>query len=282
MGAGGLYRAPFERYDGDVVGGAYLRVFQPIDTVPAEERVRVGATEEPDGARLRMYRHLGPAGSRLGLLEAEEDRTEVRTEGERTFVCPPRTRIRVLAAVLSLRETMAPEVADALVPDTLARQAARELARIRRRDPRAVPTVLESAWHVPVSWFVLVDDDERRIGERAGGGYRLTYWTTLERARRRAQRAMGIVQRADLGPVVDMIRDLDEWLSSFDPASRVELDYGEAAASWGWNELDDDHSAAEVQEALSALEANDGERAGELYQAVAGRWAEARIRESLN
>ncbi|MGH2684926.1 MAG: hypothetical protein ACRDJP_05610 [Actinomycetota bacterium] len=263
------------------MGCAYLRVFQPIEAVPAEERL-TPAEERLIGAGARRYRHLGPAGKRIGLLEAAGDRTQVRSEGEQTFVCPARTRIRVLAAMLSLRETAAPEVADALVPEVEARRAARELARIRRQDPRAVPTLLESAWHVPVSWFVLFEDGERRMSERTDGGYRLAYWTTLRRARERATRAAGILQRNDLGPVADMLRDLDEWLSSFDPGSRVELDYGDAGASLGWNELDEDHSAGEVQDALSALEGNDPERAGELYQSVAGRWAEARIRESLN
>ena len=262
------------------MGCAYLRVFQPIEAVPVDERLI------PAGKRLtagtRRYRHLGPAASRIGLLEAAGDRTEIRSEGAQTFICPARTRIRVLAAMLSLRETAAPEVAEALVPEADARRAARELARIRRRDPGAVPTLLESAWHVPVPWFVLFEDTERRMEEGAEGGYRLTYWTTLRRARERASRAATILQRNDLGPVADMIRDLDEWLSSFDPGSRVELDYGDAAASLGWNELDEDHSAGEVQEALTALEQNDPERAGELYQSVAGRWAEARIRESLN
>jgi hypothetical protein len=79
-----------------------------------------------------------------------------------------------------------------------------------------------------------------------------------------------------------MVGDMDEWLSCFDPASRVELDYGGAAASFGWNELDEDHSAAEVQQALDALDGGDPERAGDLYRTVAGRWAEAKIRESLN
>jgi hypothetical protein len=263
------------------MGCAYLRVFQPVEAVPADERL-ASADGRLTGAGPRRYRHLGPAGRRIGLLEAAGDRTELRTEGTRTFVCPARTRIRVLAAMLSLRETAAPEVAEALVPEEQARRAARELARIRRRDPRAVPTLLESAWHVPVSWFVLFEDDERRMSERTDGGYGMTYWTTLRKARQRAGRAAGILQRSDLGPVAEMIRDLDEWLSSFDQGSRVELDYGEAAASLGWNELDEDHSAQEVQEALAALEGNDPERAGELYQAVAGRWAEARIRESLN
>ncbi|MDQ4005200.1 MAG: hypothetical protein M3135_02720 [Actinomycetota bacterium] len=262
-----------------MVGCAYLRVFQPIEAVPADERLR---SSEERFAAPRRYRHVGPAGNRIGLLEASGDRTEVRTEGERTFVCPSRTRIRVLAAMLSLRESAAPEVAEALVPEVEARRAARELARIRRRQPGAVPTLLESAWHVPVTWFVLFEDAERRMNERSDGGYELRYWTTLRRARQRAEHAVGVLQRTDLGPVADMVRDLEEWLSFFDPGSRVELDYGDAAASLGWNELDEDHSAREVQDALAALEGDDPERAGELYQAVAGRWAEARIRESLN
>jgi hypothetical protein len=82
--------------------------------------------------------------------------------------------------------------------------------------------------------------------------------------------------------VAEVVRDLDQWLSCFDPRCALELDYADVSESFGWNELDDDHSARQVAEALDALEEGDQERAGDIYQALAGRWAEARIRESLN
>ncbi|HEX2031298.1 MAG TPA: hypothetical protein VHL78_07850 [Actinomycetota bacterium] len=269
-----------------MVGSAYLRVFQPLDALPENERagweryIVHGGHLKPV-RRVYRERHTGHRG-RLGLLTAEEDRADVRLVGGRWYVCPWRTPLRVLASLLALRDMVPEEVADALVPESEARRVARELARIRRRDPSAVPSMLESHWHVPVRWFVLFSGKERRIEERADGGFRLSYWTTLARARERAGRAVRVLKGGDLDDVVSIVEDLDEWLSRFARPSAVELDYGGLSDHFGWNELEEDRSAEEIQAALDALEAGDNERAAELYQAVAGRWAEARIRESLN
>ncbi|MGH2691069.1 MAG: hypothetical protein ACRDHM_01015 [Actinomycetota bacterium] len=268
-----------------MVGSAYLRVFQPLDALPEPERRRVERAmvhgHDP-AASSHVYRHLGRPRGSLGLLEVAGERTEVRLESGRWYACPSRNRLRVLAAMLSLRETAPAEVADALVPELEARRAARELARIRRRDPRAVPTMLESPWHVPVRWFVLFEDQERLLVEREDHGYSLSYWTSLPNARQRAQRAAAVLERGDLRPVAAMVHEMDDWLSCFTTDAAVELDYADVASTSGWNDLDEDHSAREIQESIGALENGDVELAGELYRTVAGRWAEAKIRESMN
>ncbi len=268
-----------------MVGSAFLRVFQPLDVLQVAERERVERVmvrgDEPHPSP-NVYRHLGGARGDLGLLEATGEHTLLRREGDRWFACPPRNRLRVLAAMLSLRETAPEEMADALVPEILARRAARELARIRRRESNAVPTMLESPWHVPVRWFALFVDSERRLAERDDLGFTLSYWTQVPLARERAQRAARVLENGDLRPVAAMVYELDDWLSCFPPEAAVELDYADVAMSTGWNDLDEDHSALEVQASIDALEAGELDRAGELYRAVAGRWAEAKIRESLN
>ena len=268
-----------------MVGSAYLRVFLLLDALPEQERRRVERAMvhgDDIASHSHVYRHLGRPSEGLGLLEATGERTEVRFESGRWYACPSRNRLRVLAAMLSLRETAPAEVADALVPEMQARRAARELARIRRQDPRAVPTMLESPWHVPVRWFVLFEDGERVLADRDTGGYSLSYWTSLPKARERAQRAAAILERGDLRPVAAMVHEMDDWLSCFPTDAAVELDYADVAIASGWNDLDEDHSAREVQDSIDALEGGKIELAGDLYRAVAGRWAEAKIRESLN
>lgn len=154
-----------------MIANAYLRIFQPLDALPEAEQSkweRYTVEGEHIHPRRRVYRQ-GWTHGRLGVILADEDQPEVRFVDGVWYICPPRTRIRVLASLLSLRESVPPEVADALVPEAEARRAARELARIRRRNPGAVPTLLQSAWHIPVRWFVLVDDLERRIMERQNG-----------------------------------------------------------------------------------------------------------------
>ncbi len=269
-----------------VIPSAYLRVFQPLDVLPEDERIG-WERYIVQGGHLRAGRPIyreHPTGhhGRLGLLTSEEERADVRLVGGRWYLCPSRTRLRVLAGLLSIRDTVPVEVADALVPEGEARRVARELARIRRRDPSAVPAMLESHWHVPVRWFVLFSPSERRIEERPDGGFRLSYWTAIDRARTRASRAARILRAGDLDHVGTVVEELDEWLSRFHPRSAVELDYAGLCEHLGWNDLDADHSAEEIKSALEALEGGDVDRATELYQTVLARWAEARIRESLN
>ena len=196
-------------------------------------------------------------------------------------MCPWRTRLRELASLLSLRESAVPEMVDAFVPEAEARRAARELARLRRRSHSAVPFMLQSPWHVPIRWFVLVEQDERRL-EEAEGRYCLSYRTTTTKGRKRAETALRALRRSDLSPLSELVADLGRWLSAFDPRSILELDYGSVADLFTWDELDNDNSAQEIQDAIAALASGDLARSAELYQMVAGRWAEVRSHESLN
>ena len=219
---------------------------------------------------------------RLGLLSpADGDHADVRLEEGTYYVCPWRTKIRLLASLLSLRESTPPDMVDALVTEAEARRAARELARLRRRGSPAVPFILQSPWHVPIRWFVLFEDDERQLVD-GEDGYHMYYRSTVGTARKRVDDALTIIRSSDLAPLVDLVGDLARWLAAFDQRSIVELDYGSVSALFSWDELDNDHSAREVQESVQALGAGDTNRAADAYQAAASRWAEVRSHESLN
>lgn len=268
-----------------MVPQAYLRVFQPLEAFSAGERAH-WERYIVEGGHLRRVRpvyrqHL--AVGMLGLLAPNESEdADIRLVDGEYYVCPWRTRIRILASILQLREMTVPEMADELVPEAEAKRAARELSRLKRRDPHAVPFMLQSPWHVPIRWFQLFTDEERRIVEAHEGGWRLTYETTVGRARRRLDWTLSVVRRTDLEPLLEVLEDLSQWLSVFDRRSILELDYARLSRLFGWNELDDDHSAREIQEAIEALNAGEASRSADLYQAVAGRWAEVRSHESLN
>jgi hypothetical protein len=266
---------------------AYLRVFQPLGAFPTHEREHweryiTAGGRTPPVRPIYRERPTVPEG-RIGLLSsAEGDHADIRTiEGE-FYVCPWRTRLRELASLLSLRESTAPEMVDAFVPDSEARRAKQELARLRRRGPAAVPFLLQSPWHVPIRWFLLVTDEERRLFEDPAVGYRLVYRTEVTKARKRAEAALVALRRSELSPLADLAGDLSRWLSAFDPRSLLELDYDGVSALFGWDELDNDRSAHEVQESVRSLAQGDLGRAVELYQSVANRWAEVRSHESLN
>src|SRR5207248_9179734 len=111
----------------------------------------------------------------------------------------------------------------------------------RRRASNGVPFMLQSPWHVPIRWFVLFDDDDRRLVEDEEG-YRLLYRTTAGAARKRVEGALLALRRSELAPLVDLVGDLGRWLAAFDGRSIAELDYGGVAGLFTWDELDNDHS----------------------------------------
>jgi len=49
-----------------------------------------------------------------------------------------------------------------------------------------------------------------------------------------------------------------------------------------WDEMDDDHSAEQMQRALDALAKHEPAESAEAYQSVLVRWAEFRSRELFN
>jgi len=272
-----------------VVPSAYLRVYQPLDRFERDEQLhwerylldrssRGGSTRDAD------HRYADrPTTGKLGLLApAGGEHADVLVIDGRTYLSPWRMRMRVLAAMLAFRETRPMELWDQVVPKKEGKRAARELARFRRRDPLSVAFAHQSPWHVPIRWFVLVDDDERWIGDDERGRTRLHYRTTTRKAMRRAEHAIPVLRRSDLGPISELLVDLHQWMATFDGHSLLELDYGGLCDFLSWDELDDDHSARDILEALDALGDHEFARPAEIYQGVLSRWAEIRSREILN
>jgi hypothetical protein len=271
-----------------VIPCAYLRVYRPLDTFGEDVRIRweryILSEARSDAMRV-PYREETRSGGSVGFLRPEEDgrddHADVRLVESRYYVCPWQTKIRILASLLSLRNEAPPDLAEVFVPEAEARRAGRELARLRRRETDVIPSMLQSPWHVPIRWFVLFEDAERRLVESTSG-CRLYYWTSTRQARERAERAEQAVRRSELEPIAPAIRELGEWLARQHPRSALELDYATLSPLFAWDELDDDHSARDIQQAIRALSGGGTGRAGELYQSVASRWAEAKGRVMLN
>jgi hypothetical protein len=268
----------------EMVPSAYLRVFQPLDAFEGKEQLRwerylVSNRWLPGSPR--RYRDHAKGG--LGLIApADGDHAEVRVVDGRTYVSPWRMRMRVLAAGLAFRETRPIELSERFLSKKDAKRVARELRRLRRRDPLAVAFCHQSPWHVPIRWFALFADEERWLGEDEHGQLRLRYRTTARKALRRAGQTIPLLRRSDLGPIGDLLMDLHEWIALFDVRSLVELDYGGLCDFLTWDELDDDRSVRDLGLALEALARHEFPRSAEIYQGVLSHWAEIRGHELLN
>lgn len=265
-----------------MVPSAELRVYQPLEAFPPHEQshwerhIVDGLGRGP----LRYRQEVTSSGAGL-LVPLGPEGAYVKVVEGRYYVCPWRTTLRVLAGMLAFRDAAVFEDPSIFVTDARARKATKELRRLRRREPWQVSTIMHSPWHVPVRWFVLFDDDERRLQE-TDQHHRLSYLTTTRKAMRRAEEAVPVLRSSELGPIGELVVEMHQWLSLFDPWSLLELDYGGLCSMLSWDEMDDDHSARDIHDALAALSDKEFPRSADLYQAVLARSAELRAHETLN
>jgi len=204
--------------------------------------------------------------------------------GQTVYVCPLRTELRTLQSLLAFHGSLPREVADAFVSSGEVARAASTLERLQRERPASRNHIRLAVWYVPLPWFALFDGAERKLAApEADHLALLTYQTTMVKAQARVSRALRVLQEVmEDGEVVAAVEELRDWLYGFDSDSLVQLDYGGLARVLPYPELAEDQSAAEVWEALEALEEGDLERSSAHYGALTERWAALRGRESSN
>jgi hypothetical protein len=264
---------------------SYLRVYEPLDLFPAMERYRWETQSGEDDTRDVLASHRWLITAALPGNEASaalDERAFIRRIEGRVFVCPWRTRLRMLTGLLAFRGVVPDEVADAFVPEMEAQRAARELATMDEQTPQVRSHILHANWHVPLRWFGAFDDIERIIVEDKGG-LRLRYETRTGDARDRLQRSLQVLEGSDIDDgVTDAVRELLDWLAVFSDDGLLELDYGTVARMFDDEDLLEDRSAGELWQCLSALEEGDAPRAGRIFATLSERWSEARSMEILN
>ena len=253
---------------------AYLRVYQPASALSEAEHVEVR----------RANVATGPSnGSAFGLLAPEEcsEVYEKDVDGE-AFFCPTHARLRWLLALIAFEQSI-PDAVPIFFSRKEVADARRELETIECEHPGIRPPIVQSLWHVPPQWFVCFDDAERRV-EHVAEHPTIRYETRIESARQRVDHALDTVTGGIVHPViVGVIYELKEWLKGFDDRSVLELDYASVASLFAPDDIADDHSAADVWQAIAALGEGDGKTAGLYYRKVHERWAQARLRVgSLN
>ncbi|ARH91976.1 hypothetical protein ACF082_03340 [Streptomyces lydicus] len=263
---------------------AYLRVYEPLAAFPEPERshwARYAKRDDTPTAQDEQRRALADLlpTPPVPVPVHESADAFVAVVNEVTCVCPWRTRLRGWQALEGLEELLPASVLDAALPPVVRRQAATDYEQWRERNPDARPWIRGAAWHVPVRWFVLFDDEEREYA-KGDQGPLLRYRTPMVQARRRVARGLRTLRDAlEEGPLIDGLVDVGRWLEEFHPRSLVELDYGGLVHAVPEEQLAEDRSAAEVAEGLAALRDGDGERAGVAYEKLSQRWRAVRERQ---
>ncbi|GGL12452.1 hypothetical protein [Streptomyces flaveus] len=268
---------------------SYLRVYEPLAAFPEPERghwARYARRPDRPSSQDELRRSLAD------LLPTPPIPVPVHESGDAFVadvdgvlcVCPWRTRLRGWQALGELAEELPGPVLDAVLPPVVRRQAAQDYERWLSRNPDARPWIRTSTWHVPLNWFVLVADEEREYDKGSEKDAPvLRYRTPMVQARRRVARGLKALKDAiDEGPLIDGLVDVGRWLEEFHPRSLVELDYGGLVHVLPAEQLDSDHSAADVAEGIEALRTGDGVGAGEAYGRLVERWRAVRDRRSAN
>ena len=270
---------------GRVIRTSYLRVYQPIDSFSETEKTRWIAYSEdgddtaPGGLRSWLVSSALPAG---GLGRQLSEGCFIRRVDGKVFVCPWRTRLRMLAGLLAFRGSVPEEVADAFVPEEEAAHAARELAAMGENDPEIRSHILHANWHVPLRWFAAFDPAERILIEDRRG-LRIRYEAPLGQAKRRLAKALDVLESSPIDEgVTEAVRELSGWLHEFPDEGLLELDYGGVAAAFEEDDLVNDQSASEVWVCLDALAGGDFDRAGETFETLSERWTDIRALEVVN
>ncbi|MCN9243194.1 hypothetical protein NGF19_20775 [Streptomyces sp. RY43-2] len=268
---------------------SYLRVYEPLAAFPEPERghwERYARRPDRPSYQDELRRSLAdllPTPPVAVPVHESGDAFVTEVEGV-LCVCPWRTRLRGWQALGELDRELPVPVLDAVLPPVVRRQAAQDYERWLTRNPDARPWIRTATWQVPLNWFVLVSDGERRYDKGSGEiPPMLRYRTPMVQARRRTARALRTLRETiDEGPLIDGLVEVGRWLEEFHPRSLVELDYGGLVHALPAAELDGDHSAADVAEGIEALRRGDGVTAGEAYGRLVERWRAVRDRRSAN
>ncbi|MEV7319773.1 hypothetical protein [Streptomyces sp. NPDC093970] len=267
----------------------YLRVYEPLAAFPESERghwaryARRATRPSYQDELRRALADLLPTPPIPVPVQESAEAFVLEVDGV-VCVCPWRTRLRGWQALQEPPEELPDLVLDAMLPPVVRRQAAMDYERWLARNPDSRPWIRTATWQVPLNWFVLVSDEERRYEKGTGEiPPMLRYRTPMVQARRRVARALRTLKDTiDEGPLIDGLVDVGRWLEEFHPRSLVELDYGGLVHALPAGDLEGDHSAADVAAGIEALRQGDGAAAGEAYGRLVERWRAVRGRRSAN
>ncbi|HEY0636605.1 MAG TPA: hypothetical protein VGD67_03075 [Pseudonocardiaceae bacterium] len=283
---------------------AYLRVYEPLQAFEPEPRARleralangplpvseVGDHERRVWLRTQLAapprmlpgdRADGTAGrGPLHVLALDPAEVPGADTSVGTLVCPLDLRTRAAAALVGFLATASPVLVRVALPGGPrgAADAMRSRAEtVTNELGSSAVHIVSSTWTVPLPWFSLVDPPARRFDQhpRPNPLRRVSWRATIKDARTRVTRAHNVVQRTlGDGNPAQVLGDTARWLSHFDPASAVELDYGGLVQLMDDDALHADTSAHDVHAAVDALEDGSPELVAVHYERLRDFWSE--------
>lgn len=146
---------------------------------------------------------------------------------------------------------------------------------------------------IPLDWFILFDEGERKSLSTHWGLNAIHYDTKIEEALGRIREAEGILERysniEDSGVMTALhpgnlenlqkgLADLRVWLSGFDPSGFIVLNYGDICSLIHPYTLDNERSVTEIGDILHLLDDGKSKEADSSMVILIRKWEEIRER----
>ncbi|MGO4237624.1 hypothetical protein [Pseudarthrobacter sp. YAF2] len=269
-----------------------LRVYEPLDAFPAEQRPALQAAGARSASRAavenaellaslgRITRSGGdpfPTGRtdlvRVTTAPAPEGATDddgaAAGTGPVLLYCPSQLVLRAGLAANALMEGIHGPLAELLIPEEQRDRHQGRIDLVKARDGSIRVHTRASTWGIPFSWFSLfMESDRKDVVEAAGRILTVRVWAPITDALERARYAVANLALA--APDLDMLDDLaqlTEWLELFHVNSMVELDYGAVA-----DKVYPDESPMDIRLGIECLAEGDMTGAAAAYRRLASRW----------
>lgn len=229
---------------------SYLRVYRPAEKVRLPVGVGVGGVPRLGAATITTESQAA-------------DAWEVVWKG-RIWRCPRAPRRRMLESLVAYHQATN-RFGVGIIDGSIAEAARRELRHIRAGVAEPA-SVMVSAWHPPLRWFIAFRPAQ--LVEP------MLLRSDLNDAVGRVSGTIADMRRQGLpGAWVEDLSGLGTWLEAFGGEGMVELDYRQVGWRLGPDMIDD--TVADIDASLAALAEGDLETATHCYSAALWRWAEA-------
>jgi hypothetical protein len=272
-----------------------LRVYEPLDAFPEEQRAAIKSAGERAVSRAavenaELLASLGritrPGGDpfptgRTDLVRVtrapgvpveengKEGSEEEKADGVALLYCPSQLVLRAGLAANALIEGIHGPLAELLIPEEQRDRHQERIDLVNARDGITRVHTRASTWGIPFSWFSLfLESDPQDVVEAGGRILTVRVWTRISDALDRVRYAVANLALA--APDLDMLDDLTqltEWLELFHADSMVELDYGAVA-----DKVYPDDSPMDVRLGIECLAEGDMTGAAAAYRRLASRW----------